>query len=86
MLRRDALASLAASGAGLLIGGCKPSSPLADATAPAIDVGSMLHQLTDYTLRPGEAPAVLASFQGNRFTTAVDPTIQPADFDADTDA
>jgi hypothetical protein len=86
MLRRDALASLAASGAGLLLAGCKPASPLADALAPVIDVGALLHALTDYTLRPGEGPAVLASFQGARFTTPVDPTIQPTDFDPEVDA
>jgi hypothetical protein len=83
MLRRDAIASLAVSSAGILLGGCTHASPEA---ASAIDIGSLLHQLTDYTVRPGEGASVLASLQGNRFTAAVDPTIQPADFDADCDA
>jgi hypothetical protein len=84
MLRRDAIASLAVSGAGILLGGCTPAH--APEAASAIDIGSLLHQLTDYTLRPNEGSAVLASLQGNRFTAAVDPTIQPTDFDAETDA
>jgi hypothetical protein len=85
MLRRDALATLAVSGAGILLGGCSPAAAPVDAASP-IDIGSLLHQLTDYTLRPNEGSAVLASLQGNRFTAAVDPTIQPTDFDAETDA
>jgi hypothetical protein len=85
MLRRDAIASLAVSGAGILLGGCTPAHA-PESAASGIDVGSLLHQLTDYSLRPGEGAAVLASLQGNRFTAAVDPTIQPTDFDADADA
>jgi hypothetical protein len=85
MLRRDAIASLAVSGAGMLLGGCTAKPAPAEGSS-AIDIGSLLHQLTDYTLRPGEGAAVLASMQSNRFTTTVDPTIQPTDFDADSDA
>ncbi len=83
MLRRDAIASLAVSSAGILLGACTHAPA---ETASTIDIGSLLHQLTDYTVRPGEGAPVLASLQGNRFTAAVDPTIQPADFDAETDA
>ena len=84
MLRRDAIASLAVSGAGILLAGCTHAQ--APDTASAIDIGSLLHQFTDYTVRPGEGAAVLASMQANRFTATVDPTIQPTDFDADSDA
>lgn len=84
MLRRDAIASLAVSGAGILLGGCTPTH--APDPTSAIDIGSLLHDLTDYTLRPGEGAGVLGSMRANRFTIAVDPTIQPTDFDADSDA
>jgi hypothetical protein len=84
MLRRDAIASLAVSSAGILLGGCTPGHPPASA-ASGIDIGSLLHELTDYTLRPGEGAGVLESLQGNRFTASVDPTIQPTDFDAESD-
>ena len=84
MLRRDAIASLAVSSAGILLGGCTPGH--APKAASAIDIGSLLHQLTDYTVRPGEGASVVESLQANRFTAAVDPTIQPTDFDAESDA
>ncbi len=85
MLRRDAIASLAVSSAGILLGGCTPAHAPGGAISE-IDVGSLLRQLTDYTVRPGEGASVLESLQGNRFTATVDPTIQPADFDAESDA
>jgi hypothetical protein len=86
MQRRDALASLAVSGAGLLLGACAPS-PAASAHLSESQIGSVLQQLTGYTLRPGEGAAVLASLEGNRFTADVDPTVQPqSDFDPDVDA
>jgi len=89
MQRRDALASLAASGAGILLGGCTPSAASraeSDANSEAL-IEPMLSQLTGYSVRPGEAAAVLASLNGSRFTAPVDPTIQPqSDFDPDVDA
>jgi hypothetical protein len=85
MQRRDALASLMTSGAGLLLGAC--SSPPASSEGPSeAQIGVLLQQLTGYTLRPGEGAKVQASLDGNRFTAAVDPTIQPqSDFDPDID-
>lgn len=86
MQRRDALASLAASGAGLLLGGCAPPAA-ANAGPSESQIGPLLQQLTGYTLRPGEGATVLASLEGNRYTAAVDPTIQPqSDFDPAVDA
>jgi hypothetical protein len=40
-------------------------------------------RLVGMELGAGEGAAVLASFNGNRFTADVDPKIQPTDFDAD---
>jgi hypothetical protein len=84
MKRRDALVSLAVSGAGVLWAGCggqEPSGGLSEQ-----QVGLLVHELTGSELQPGQASQVLASLKGNRFTADVDPTIQPqSDFDADTD-
>jgi len=83
MLRRDALAlsqsrvpaSSSAAAHRRSAGGC----------ASAIDIGSLLHQLTDYTLRPTKLgrPRVAAgkSLYGRR--RSHDPA---DDFDAETDA
>lgn len=85
MERRDALATLAASGAGLLLNGCSPQ-PATTGRPSDAHIGLLLSGLTPYTLGPGEGAAVQASLDGNRFTAAVDPTIQPqSDFDPDVD-
>jgi hypothetical protein len=86
MQRRDALASLAVSGAGILLGACSTPSAAGEGPSEA-QIGILLRQLTGYELRPGEGAKVLASLQGSRYTGAVDPTIQPqSDFDPDVDA
>jgi hypothetical protein len=85
MKRRDALVSLAVSGAGVLWAGCGANqAPTAGLTEQ--QVGLLVRELTGSELQPGQASQVLASLKGNRFTADVDPTIQPqSDFDADTD-
>jgi hypothetical protein len=84
MKRRDALVSMALSGAAVVLPGCATSRSEGGVLSEE-QLRAML-QLTGMDLQPGEAPAVLASFTGSRFTAAVDPTTQPqSDFDADVD-
>ena len=72
MKRRDALVSLAALTS---LAACASSTP-------ADDLQAVVRQLGGFDLQPGEAPAVLASLKGSRYTAEVDPTIQPqSDFD-----
>lgn len=82
MKRRDALRSLVGSGA-------VAAFPTSAITAPTTDLSEeqlrAVLRMDGMELRAGEGAAILASFNGNRFTGAVDPTIQPADFDADVD-
>lgn len=74
MNRRDALVSLAAVA----------SLTACAASTPADDLQAVVRQIGGFDLQPGEAPAVLASLKGSRYTADVDPTIQPqADFDPD---
>jgi hypothetical protein len=43
-------------------------------------------KLNGMSLEPGEGPAILASFVGNRFAAVPDPAIQPqCDFDPEVD-
>ncbi len=84
MKRRDALVSIAASGAGMLLGACA-APPAPDGDLSDEQLGALL-RLAGYQMAPGEGAKILASFKGNRFTTDVDPTIQPqSDFDPDVD-
>lgn len=83
MKRREALVSLVVSGAVAALPAC--SSPAPATGLSEAQLRAML-RLNGLELRPGESSAVLASFNGSRFTTAVDPGIQPTDFDADVDA
>jgi hypothetical protein len=81
--RRDAVVSIAISGAGLALGACRGAPPAAGELTDG-ELQAWVRQVDGYTLRPGEAQAILASFKGNRFTAEVDPAIQPqSDFDAD---
>jgi hypothetical protein len=82
--RRDAVVSIAVSGAALVLGGCATSQAPHDGL-PEEQLRALL-QLNGMDLQPGEGPKVLASFTSNRYTAAVDPMIQPqSDFDADVD-
>jgi hypothetical protein len=64
-----------------------PDCARVDAAPGALTEEQMrsLLRLNGLDLSPGEGPAVLASFASARFPAAVDPTIQPTDFDADVD-
>jgi hypothetical protein len=77
MKRREALVSLAAAASLASLAACASASP-------ADDLQAVVRQLGGFDLSPGEAPAVLASLKGSRYTAEVDPTIQPqSDFDPD---
>ena len=83
MKRRDALVTLAASGAAAVWPAC--ASKPADEGLSDAQMRAML-QLNGMDLRPGEGPQILASFNASRFPASVDPTIQPqSDFDAAVD-
>jgi hypothetical protein len=83
MKRRDALKSLVVSGAAAAL-------PAGASTAPTTELSEdqlrAMLRLVGMELRAGEGAAILASFNGNRFTADVDPAIQATDFDADVDA
>ncbi len=82
MRRRDALKSLMVSGAAAALpAGASPALT----TELSEDQLRAKLRLVGMELKAGEGAAVLASFNGNRFTAEVDPRIQPADFDADVD-
>ena len=83
MKRRDALVALAMSGAIAIL----PDCARVEAAPSALTEEQMraLLRLNGLDLTAAEAPAVLASFTASRFPAAVDPTIQPTDFDADVD-
>jgi hypothetical protein len=81
--RRDALITLAVSGAAAILPACAT-----DAKKEGLSEAEMraMLRLNGMDLGPGEGAAVLASFMGGRFPATVDPTIQPqSDFDADVD-
>jgi hypothetical protein len=81
--RRDALVTLAVSGAATAWPGCASKVPGEGLSDP--QMRAML-RLNGMDLRPGEGPQVLASFNASRFPATVDPTIQPqSDFDASVD-
>ena len=85
MKRREALVSIALSGTTILLPGCAPSPAPAD-TLSERDIQALL-RLQGVTLEPGEGAHVLTSFMSSRFTTAVDPTVQPqSDFDPEVDS
>jgi hypothetical protein len=82
--RRDALVSIAWSGAALVLPGCASSQASHEGLSD--DQLRAMLQLNGMDLQPGEGPKVLASFTAGRYTTAVDPTVQPqSDFDPDVD-
>jgi hypothetical protein len=79
--RRDLVVSLAASGLGIALGpwvaAGRPNEELSEEQLRMI-----LRELAGFDLPAAEAPKVLAAFKLNRFTTKVDPIVQPqADFD-----
>jgi hypothetical protein len=83
MKRRDVLVTLAMSGAVAMLPDCARVE-----AAPGVLTEEQMRallRLNGLDLSPGEGPAVLASFNSSRFPAAVDPTIQPTDFDADVD-
>jgi hypothetical protein len=78
--RREALLSVAVTAAGMAMGCSGEHADGAELSDAQVDL--MLRHLAGYQLGPGEGAHVRQSFAGSRFTTAVDPTIQPqADFD-----
>jgi hypothetical protein len=81
--RRDVLLSLAMTGAIAVLPDCAPVEASTDSLSEA-QMRAML-RLNGLDLKPDEAGAVLASFTSSRFPGAVDPTIQPTDFDPDVD-
>lgn len=83
MKRRDALVSLAVSGAVAIL----PSCARVGASPDNLTEGQMraILRLNGLDLKPGEGAAVLASLMSSRFPASVDPTIQPTDFDPDVD-
>jgi hypothetical protein len=81
MKRRDALKSLVVSGAAAAL----PAGAGTEPTELSEDQLRAMLRLVGMELGAGEGAAVLASFNGNRFTADVDPKIQPTDFDADLD-
>lgn len=84
MKRREALVSLAVSGASVVLTACATGQ--VSSAGPSEDqVRLLVRALDGVDLQPGQAPQVLASLKANRFTADVDPTIQPADFDPDLD-
>ena len=73
MKRRDAIGSLAALTA---LAACSPG--------PQDDFQVVVREMGGFELKPGEGPAVMASFKDSRYTVDIDPTVQPqADFDPD---
>ena len=84
MKRREVLVSMALSGAAMALPGC--AKVQAPAEGLSEDQLRAMLQLNGMDLQPDEAPKVRASFLAGRFTTAVDPAVQPqSDFDADVD-
>ena len=80
MRRRDALLSLAISGA-VAATSSWPASAQAEQMLSEEQLAMLLRQMVGMELRPDEAPKVLASLRLNRLTRRVEPTIQPQDFD-----
>ena len=83
MKRRDAVVSLAITGAAALLPACTRVQASSDSLTE--DQMRAMLRLNGLDLQPGEAAAILASFNSSRFSVAVDPTVQPTDFDADVD-
>jgi hypothetical protein len=83
MKRREALVSLAVSGAALIAPAYGREVSPKDLSDEQIR--AML-RLNGLDLAPGEGAKVRASLALNRFVIPVDPSLQPADFDADVDA
>ncbi len=83
MERRDALLLLITSAAGATLASCEMSK---EGGISQQQLVALVRNVAGLDTQAKDAPKVLASFNSNRFTAKVDPTIQPqADFDPETD-
>jgi hypothetical protein len=86
MKRRDALIALGASGIVVALPDCRGAPATSGGEALSEGQIDAMLKLNGMSLGPGEGPAVLASFVGNRFAAVPDPAIQPqCDFDPEVD-
>jgi hypothetical protein len=76
---------MAVSGAALALGACGRTVPAAGDLSEG-ELHAWLRYVDGDQAGSGDAQGILASLKANRFTAAVDPTIQPqSDFDPDVD-
>jgi hypothetical protein len=75
MNRRDALRSLAGTGAALTLEGCTPTPP---DTLNDVNIERLTLALTGVTLKPGQAAGVREMLRTLRFKGRVDPAVQPS--------
>jgi hypothetical protein len=77
MNRRDALRSLAGTGAALTLEACRHApAPAGTLTDP--DIERMVLALTGVVLKPGQVAGVREMLRTMRFTGRVDPAVQPS--------